>query len=104
MKRVLFVHHSADMYGADKVLLSLVTGLDKAEFLPIVVVPMDGPLVAALISAGIEVHVIPLVKVGRATMNVRELFKLPLQVIRSLRAIDSVLSGRQVDIVHSNTL
>jgi glycosyltransferase involved in cell wall biosynthesis len=104
MKHILFVHHSADMYGADKVLLSLVEGLNKSAFTPIVIVPETGPLVSALISAGIEVHIIPIVKVGRKTLSIPELIKLPLQILRSLHSIDKILAGRCVDIVHSNTL
>ena len=104
MKLILFVHHSADMYGADKVLLSLVEGLNKSEFTSIVIVPEPGPLVTGLISAGIEVHIVPIVKVRRKTLNVIELAKLPLQIFRSLRSINKILAGRHVDIVHSNTL
>ena len=32
MKRILYLHAGAEMYGADKVLLELIKGLDSKEF------------------------------------------------------------------------
>ena len=32
MKRILYLHAGAEMYGADKVLLELIKGLDRQEF------------------------------------------------------------------------
>ena len=58
MKTILYLHAGAEMYGADKILLELVTGLDKTKFRPIVVLPTDGVLREKLESAGIKVHVI----------------------------------------------
>lgn len=101
---ILYIHHSADMYGADKVLLSLVTSLDKSIFVPIVLLPESGELLVSLINAGIEVHVVPIVKVSRKTFNPINMCKMPLNLFSSLRSIDRILAGRCVHIVHSNTL
>ena len=35
MKNILYLHAGAEMYGADKILLELVSGLDKNKFHPI---------------------------------------------------------------------
>lgn len=104
MRNILFVHQSADMYGSDKVLLSLVAGLDRSRFTPIVILPCDGPLLTALEEAGIRCHVVPLVRAGRTLFSIKGLLALPVKAWKSVRAISCVLEGERIDIVHSNTL
>lgn len=104
MKTILYVHPASDMYGSSRILLSLVQGLDKKYFRPIIFLPCSGPLVGALASADIEAHVVPLAIIGRATLNPLGLTKLPFKVLRSIHAIDKALDGTKIDIVHSNTL
>ena len=71
---VLFVHQAAEMYGSDKVLLYLVTGLlRRGRYWPIVVVPEEGPLVDALRSEGVEVHVCEIAKVKRLNVSLQAL-------------------------------
>lgn len=95
-----FVHAGAELYGSDRVLLDLVSGLDPARFRVRVVLPEPGPLVARLRQAGAEVRFASVLGIRR-TERAR-----PLRWLRSaapaLRALDAVLSG--VDLVHSTTL
>lgn len=103
-KIIIFVHQSADLYGSDRVLLALVAKLDREKFLPIVLLPVLGPLLCELSAAGIESHVLPITRLSRATLSFRGLLGLPANLIKSIHAFNGVLSGRQVDLVHSNTL
>lgn len=103
-KLILYVHQSADLYGSDRVLLALVTNLDSAKFLPIVFLPVDGPLVSALTVAGVECHVLPITRLSRATLSFHGLLNISSNLIKSLGAFNRVLNGRHVDVVHSNTL
>lgn len=48
MQKILYLHAGAEMYGADKVLLELIKGLDKEAFEAHVILPNDGVLVGAL--------------------------------------------------------
>ena len=104
MINILFVHQSAEMYGSDKVLLSLVAGLDRQRFRPIVFLPSLGPLMDALKASGIEVYAVPLIRIGRATLSMGGMVRLPLEIWRSLAAMSRVLDGVHISIVHSNTL
>jgi glycosyltransferase involved in cell wall biosynthesis len=105
MRTILFVHQSAEMYGSDKVLFELVNGLKKrGTFKSIVLVPVNGPLVEKLRAIDIETHIVPLVKVGRASASVMVLLRLPFRMGVSLRAISKVINSEHIDIVHSNTL
>lgn len=58
MQKILYLHAGAEMYGADKVLLELIKGLDKDAFEAHVILPNDGVLVDALKKVGAKVKVI----------------------------------------------
>ena len=58
MQKILYLHAGAEMYGADKVLLELIKGLDKDAFEAHVILPNDGVLVRALEEVGAKVKVI----------------------------------------------
>jgi glycosyltransferase involved in cell wall biosynthesis len=103
-KNILFVHQSAEMYGSDKVLLALVAGLNHDLYYPIVLLPISGPLELEMNAAGIECHVLPISRLSRATLSVQGMLGLPISLIRSVCAFNSVLKGRKIDLVHSNTL
>lgn len=104
MRNILFVHQSAEMYGSDKVLLSLVAGLDRSKFTPIVLLPCEGPLMVALKEEGVRCHIVPMVRVGRATLSLTGLAKLPWLAWKSVHAISKTLESDRIDLVHSNTL
>jgi len=48
MQKILYLHAGAEMYGADKVLLELIKGLNKDEFEAHVILPNDGVLAEIL--------------------------------------------------------
>ncbi len=103
-KTVLFVHQSAEMYGSDKVLLSLVLGMGSRGFYPVVFLPSEGPLLTALTTSGIETHIVPVTKLDRKTLSPMGLLKLPIKLLASMWAVSRVLKGRHIDLVYSNTL
>lgn len=104
MRNVLFIHHSAEMYGSDKVLLSLVAGLDRNKYCPIVMLPCEGPLLAALKEEGVRCHIVPIARLGRATLSLRGLLLLPMASWQSVHAINHAVRNDQIHLVHSNTL
>ena len=104
MKNILFFHQSADLYGSDKVLLSLLMGLDKTLYKPIVLLPCHGMLSKALEDAGIEYYVIPLVRAGRQLFTPLGLLRLPFLAWRSIIEVGKVIPSEHIHLVHSNTL
>lgn len=104
VKTVLFVHQSAEMYGSDKVLLSLVLDLESQGFHPIVLLPGEGPLLTALRAGGIETQIVPVTKLDRTTLSLKGLLGLPFNLLKSMWAISHILKGRHIDLVYSNTL
>ena len=59
MINILFLHAGAEMYGADKVMLDLITRLDKSMYTPYVILPSEGVLVDALKKEKEKVMVMP---------------------------------------------
>lgn len=105
MKIVFFIHQSSEMYGSDKVLLYLTQGLkSRGEFHPVVVVPELGPLQTALLASGVEVHVGEVAKISRAVFTPLGVMRLLWQTLKGIRSLDQIAAGRQVVVVHSNTL
>lgn len=104
MIRILFVHHSSDLYGSDKVLLSMIGRLDKERYEPIVVLPKKGPLEAALGEENVMTLILPLARIGRSTWSVKGLLSLPISLLRSVVAFNSAFRNIHIDVVHSNTL
>lgn len=102
--RMLVIHQSAELYGSDRSLLDLLAGIDRDDFACIVCLPEEGALAVALRDLGMEVHVLPLLKISRQSLRVGGLFKLPGRICRAVRALDQLLVGRKVDLVYTNTL
>lgn len=103
MKRILYLHAGAEMYGADKVLLELIKGLDKDEFDPHVILPNDGPLVESLRQVGAQVSVLDYPILRRKYFNPKGI----VDYIRSYhfyaKQIASYAKEHNIDLVHNNT-
>lgn len=104
MKTILFVHQSSELYGSDKTLYNLVKDLAKHQMKAIVVLPEEGPLASKLKESHIKLIINPIIKLSRSTLAIKNIFKLPFQIIISLYQINKKLKNEKIDIVHSNTL
>lgn len=103
MKRILYLHAGAEMYGADIVLLELLKNLEKSKFKPYVVLPCDGPLVEKLKQNNIEVEVISYPILRRKYFN-------PIGIVRYIKdyfiysnKLVKIAKVKKIDIVHTNT-
>ena len=103
MKRILYLHAGAEMYGAEKVLLELIKGLDSKEFEAHVILPNDGVLVEALRQVGAQVSVLDYPILRRKYFNPKGI----ADYIRSYNfyAKQIALYAREhsIDMVHNNT-
>lgn len=103
MKRILYLHAGAEMYGADKVLLELIKGLDRKEFEVHVILPNDGVLVEALRQVGAQVSVLDYPILRRKYFNPKGI----VDYIRSYnfyaKQIALYAQEHSIDMVHNNT-
>ncbi|MEN3241237.1 glycosyltransferase family 4 protein [Fructilactobacillus sanfranciscensis] len=103
-KNVLYLHAGAEMYGADKILLEIVEGLDRTKYNPIVVLPNNGVLVDALKKIDVEVHVIPYPILRRKYFNPRGIIDYVKSYHKSCNLIiERVIKDRKISLIHVNT-
>lgn len=105
---VLYLHSSDDLYGADIILLQLVSGLDRARFTPIVVLPYDmrhvGLLSEELTARGIEWMYLPLAIIRRRYFSPSGILWLLFNLVRSTLAVRRIVRQRKIRLIHGFTL
>jgi glycosyltransferase involved in cell wall biosynthesis len=60
VKNILFVSHTSELNGAERMLLDTIRGFDRRKFSPLLAVPRPGRLTEAAGGAGIECLVLPM--------------------------------------------
>ena len=103
MKRILYLHAGAEMYGADKVLLELIKGLDRQEFEAHVILPNDGVLVEALRQVGAQVSVLDYPILRRKYFNPKGIADYIRSYHFYAKQIASYAKEHNIDLVHNNT-
>lgn len=101
MKNVLIINQSAELYGADKVILELILNYPEG-YNPIVVLHEEGPLKDLLELRGIQVILTSVIKIKRGIINPVFFIKLPFIVLKSFYKIRKELGGKKIDFIHSN--
>lgn len=104
MKKILFMHAGAELYGADRILINLVTGLNKNKFEPIVVLPTNGPLVTELEKNHIRTYVVEYPILRRKYFNASGIFQYFNRYHQSCKRIYNLLKDEEINIIHVNTL
>jgi len=102
--RILYVHNSADIYGASRCLYRLLKDMNREEFSPVVVLPEDGPLRIDIEKLGIEVIIYPRISiitrpVFRSWRLLLFFLEFPLSVFHLWR----IIRAHKIGIVHTNT-
>lgn len=99
--RILYVHNSADTYGASRSLLRLLGTLDRTRYEPLVVLPEEGPLKARLEDINVPVCVDSSLAIIDRYAFLLTLFcyRFPVSVLRLTRLIRRA----RIDLVHTNT-
>ncbi|KRM85204.1 glycosyltransferase family 4 protein [Liquorilactobacillus vini] len=106
MINILYLHAGAEMYGADKILLELVSGLDKKKFNPVVILPSNGILANKLRGEGIKTYIIDYPILRRKYFNINGILSFSLNYFKKSKDIINLLMkiNFQPDIIHVNTL
>lgn len=103
MKNILFLHAGAEMYGADKVMLDLICGLDKKEYTPYVILPENGILVESLRKENIKVEVLPYPIMRRKYFTLGGIAQYGYNLIKYSQKLTKIAKKYQIDLVHTNT-
>lgn len=103
MENILYLHAGAEMYGADKILLELVSGLNPKLFHPIVVLPEHGILEKRLKENNIETYVIPYPILRRKYFNVRGIWQYVSTYYSASKRIEKLVKKKNISLIHVNT-
>ena len=103
MQKILYLHAGAEMYGADKVLLELIKGLNNDEFETHVILPNDGVLVSALESVGVKVKVIDYPILRRKYFNPKGILEYFGSYHRYSKQIANYVKENGITLIHNNT-
>ena len=103
MKRILYLHAGAELYGADKVLRDLIKGLDKIEFEAHVILPSDGPLVEELRKVGAKVSILDYPILRRKYFNFKGIIDYVTSYIKYAKKLVKYAQDNHIDIIHNNT-
>lgn len=103
MKRILYLHAGAEMYGADKVLLELIKGLDKSKYEAHVILPNYGILVEELKKVGAVVSVIDYPILRRKFFNLKGIFRYIISYRKYSKIIVNYVKENDINIIHNNT-
>ena len=100
---VLLVHNSADIYGASRSLLRLVSRLDRNRFVPSVLLPVSGPLQLLLEKMGVRVFVQPSLRViTRPIFSSWRIFPFLLGLPFSVFQTTALIKREHFQLVHTN--
>ena len=92
--RVLYLHGTTMIGGAETDLLGLISGLNRQEFHPFVACPQEGPLVEELQSLQVAIYSLKL----PAWRKFKDIGRIPIAVANVVRLIHQ----NQIDLVHVN--
>lgn len=105
---IVYLHSSDDLYGADLILLQIVTGLDRTRYAPLVVLPDDmkhvGLLSRELEAAHIEYVHLSIAILRRRYFSITGLFSFAGRMMRGTWEIWRLARKRNVAFVHGFTL
>lgn len=103
MKKILYLHAGAELYGADIVLLELLKNIDKKKFEPLVILPCEGPLVEKLKENNIKVKVIEYPILRRKYFTPFGILNYIRDYFKYSKEIKKIVEKNNIDIVHTNT-
>lgn len=104
MINILYLHAGAEMYGSDKVLLQLVTKLNKKKFRPIVLLPEHGILENKLKENNVKVSIIPYPILRREYLTFHGILNYIFNYFKYGFRLKKYVQDKNIDLIHINTI
>ncbi|KJJ85223.1 group 1 glycosyl transferase [Candidatus Omnitrophus magneticus] len=104
--KILFISHSAGLYGAEKSLLILLKNIDRTRFSPIVMLPCTGPLEEEIKILNIPVIVLPYklkITTKKYKLTAYIFFRYLWQIIIFTQRLIKLIKLHKIDVVYTNT-
>ena len=101
---ILYLHSGAELYGADQILINIVTNLDREKYTPHVLIPNDGPLKDILDKSNIDTTIIDYPIIRRKYFNPKGMIEYCVSYMKSIKRISNYIEEHDIKIIHNNTL
>ncbi|MCJ7823030.1 MAG: glycosyltransferase, partial [Armatimonadetes bacterium] len=100
-RKVLLVHSGTSLYGSDRCLLAIASGLDTRRYVPVVALPGEGPLRTELARHKVETHVLPIAVLHRIYAPTYACGRIG-QIAISVPCLRRFMRAHGVSLVHTN--
>lgn len=101
--KVLYYNHTGQASGAERVLLMILSRLDRARFEPVVVCPAEGRFIGMVSELGIRTISLEQLE-ARFTLRLGTLFRYLASFARVIRNARSLIIDEQPDVIHANSI
>jgi L-malate glycosyltransferase len=102
-QRVVYTNHTGKVSGAEKILMSMLRGLDQSRYDPSVLCPAEGNLQQLLEAEGVPCATIPTLQ-ARFTWRLSELLRYVASFTNVIIATRRKIEHCDPDFVHANTV
>ena len=108
--RVLFLSHGGGLYGAQQMLLDVVTMVDRHLVAPVLATKPGSPLARAcppdvtLVDAGVLNHWVPIGSQVGAQGRMRYAAGATMGLLKGVRHLRQIIRQQRIDLVYSNTV
>ena len=111
IKKILFIHNTAELGGASTSLLDIISALDRDRFEPIIMLPKEGRFTQQLREKGIRMYVrlfstLPFhehVRIDLSFSSAKRLLRFLMLLPLTLWNMGWLLKREQIDLVYLNT-
>jgi glycosyltransferase involved in cell wall biosynthesis len=101
--KILFYNHTGQVGGAERLLLTLMGGLDREQFAPVLICPAEGPLRRLADDAGVQTETIEGLQ-ARFTWRPDHLFHYLVSFTQVIRQLRKKIIAAQPDLIHANSV
>ncbi len=101
--KVLYYNHTGQVSGAERVLLMILSRLDRSRIEPVVVCPAEGRLIGMVRDLGVRTIGLAQLE-ARFTLSVRRLFQYLASFARVISNARALIIDEQPDIIHANSI
>lgn len=101
--RVLYVHHTSCLGGAEQSLVDMISFMNRKMILPALVLPEDGPLADSLFRQGVDVYFAPIVRFKR-TCNPLKLIRSLAVLVMGVKGLIGAASAHRASVIHANSI
>lgn len=101
--RVLYVHHTSCLGGAEQSLVDMISAMDRSAVLPAIAAPEDGPLTERLFRLGVDVYFVPLAGLRRTYNPLKILYYTGALAGGAVGVLRAALTHRAC-LIHANSI